>query len=73
MGTKVPKDQCLIEGTLIATKFGYKPIEQIKLADQVWTHTGSLQKVRQLHQNYSNNVGTLRISGLPILEGITAA
>lgn len=36
---------CFIAGTKVLTKDGYKNIENIKLGDQVITHTGKIQKV----------------------------
>ena len=36
---------CFVEGTLVLTKNGYKPIEDITLSDEVLTHTNTFHKV----------------------------
>lgn len=41
-------DDCLREGTLVKTEFGYRPIESIQRGDLVYTHTGRLCTVEQV-------------------------
>lgn len=36
---------CIMEGELVLTEDGYRPIENILVGDYVYTHTGTLQKV----------------------------
>ncbi len=36
---------CFSEGTLVKTSEGLKPIEQINVGEEVWTHKGHLKKV----------------------------
>jgi intein/homing endonuclease len=71
MGCRIAADECLVEGTLISTENGYKPIEQLEVGEKVWSHTGNLRSVNHLYSNYSDHVGTLHISGSPLLQGIT--
>lgn len=37
---------CFVAGTPVTTKFGSKPVEDIKIGDEVWTHDHGLQTVR---------------------------
>lgn len=48
MSCKVPYDICFAAGTPIRTIGGWKPIEQIGNGEQVMTHVGRWQQVRQL-------------------------
>ena len=41
-------DDCLREGTLIKTATGYEEIENVKVGDLVYTHTGALKPVTEL-------------------------
>lgn len=44
---------CFSEGTLVKTSEGLKPIEQIDVGEEVWTHKGRLKKVTNtfIHRN----------------------
>lgn len=42
---------CFLPDTPVWTTDGSKPISQIKINDQVFSHTGKLQTVSQLHKN----------------------
>lgn len=51
-GTPRPQlSSCFVKGTMVYTDHGSKPIEAIKLGDQVLTHTGRFMPVTQLHVN----------------------
>jgi intein/homing endonuclease/superfamily II DNA or RNA helicase len=39
------EDRCVVEGQLILTKQGFKPIETILIDDEVYTHLGNWRKV----------------------------
>jgi site-specific DNA-cytosine methylase len=47
---------CFVEGTLVLTKDGYKPIEQIMLDDYVLTHKNRYKKVTSLMTNQTNKL-----------------
>ena len=58
-------DLCFVAGTLIKTKYGNKPIEQLKVGDEVITPFG-LRKVLRVKQNGAKTVifnKTLRLKG----------
>lgn len=42
------KDDCLREGALVKTSTGYRPIEQLRVGDEVMTHMGRYRPVTQV-------------------------
>lgn len=46
---------CLVPETLIYTRDGVKRIDEIKVGDEVYSHTGKLRKVTQLFSRYISN------------------
>jgi ribonucleoside-diphosphate reductase alpha subunit len=58
---------CFVEGTLVHTLNGVKPIETVEIGDEVVTHTGSIKKVSQLHKNSLNNraIYDIKVAGTP--------
>lgn len=57
----------------ILTKFGYKPIKDISVGDEVITHEGRWKKVSHLrHGQYSGELIKLNFRGLPIPLELTA-
>ena len=59
---------CFTKGTLVNVKDGYKPIEEIKIGDEVLTHTGELKKVYNCITKYTNEIYKLKISGCEEFE-----
>jgi len=48
---------CFIEGTLVATLEGYKPIEEVRSDDKLLTHTGEFQNIINLQRkNYNSKL-----------------
>lgn len=45
---------CFIEGTLVLTNNGYKPIEKVTLDDKLLTHTGIFQSILNTQQKVYN-------------------
>jgi len=41
----VATNDCLVPGTFISTNNGFCKIEELKIGDNVWTHTGELKRV----------------------------
>lgn len=54
---------CFVEGTLVLTEEGYKPIEQIKVGDIVLTHNNKWQKVVRIMTNETNEL--FRVKSMP--------
>ena len=53
---------CFVAGTKILTSTGYKNIEDVLLEDELLTHTGSFQRIRNLQNKiYSGSVFALNI------------
>ena len=60
---------CFVEGTLVLTKNGYKPIEDITLSDEVLTHTNTFHKViKPMRRRYESVVYNL---SSPIFNDLT--
>ncbi len=56
---------CFLEGTMVKTQEGYKPIEKIEVGEMVYTHKNRLRKVTQTMKNVANEYYELEIeSGL---------
>lgn len=47
---------CFVEGTLVLTKGGYKPIEEVAVGDYVLTHTNDYKKVIKTMTNETKNI-----------------
>ena len=59
---------CFVAGTTVITKDGLKPIEQVKIGDEVITHTNTLQKVLRVGGKSQQEVYEVKASGvLPTL------
>lgn len=56
---------CFVGGTLILTRGGYKPIEDIQIGEEVFTHLGRWRKVNQRHTSKNR---TRTVKGFGILE-----
>lgn len=54
---------CFVEGTLVLTELGYKPIEEIKIGDIVLTHNNKWKKVIHTMTNEANEL--YRIKCMP--------
>lgn len=54
---------CFVEGTLVLTELGYKPIEEIKIGDVVLTHNNKWKKVIHTMTNEANEL--YRIKCMP--------
>lgn len=54
---------CFPAGTLITTKKGLIPIEEIKVGDEVWTHKNRWQKVIRTGFKFSNDIRSLSGGG----------
>jgi hypothetical protein len=39
------EDRCVLEGQLVMTESGWRPIETVEVGDRVWTHEGQLRTV----------------------------
>ena len=60
---------CFVEGTLVLTKNGYKPIEDITFSDEVLTHTNTFHKViKPMRRRYESVVYNL---SSPIFNDLT--
>ena len=55
---------CWGKGTPILTSNGYRPIEEIKIGDLVYTHTGELKPVINTMHHFDENVCTIKASGI---------
>lgn len=51
---------CFVAGTLVLTSEGYKPIEEIKVGDEVLTHTNTFRKVVDVGKKPSNDIIKVR-------------
>lgn len=63
---KDPRDNqnwCFGAGTPILTTNGYKPIEEIKIGDMVYTEDGTIHPVINTMSHFANNVVKTKISG----------
>ncbi len=56
-------DDCVPAGTLICTKEGVKPIEQIHAGEYVLTHTGRFKKVLKTGNRFANKVYVIKSTG----------
>jgi len=63
----VENNSCFPEGTLVLTKTGYKPIENIKIGELVWTHNNRWRAVKDLIKGQSRTKVTAQGKGcLPV-------
>lgn len=58
-----PCTWCFTAGTPILTKDGYRPIEELKIGDLVYTHDGSLQPISNVMTHIAENIVSTDISG----------
>lgn len=56
---------CFVEGTLITTKEGQVPIEDIRVGDLVMTHKNSFNKVVRIGETPDSSLMSLKITGSP--------
>lgn len=59
---------CLVAGTLITTKEGMKPIEEVRVGDMVLTHANTFEPVTERMVNRKKGIYTLKVMGSPITE-----
>lgn len=59
---------CFVEGTLIYTKMGFKPIEKIVVGDEVLTHTNTFKKVLKIGSNKNKETIILSAKGIKDTE-----
>lgn len=59
---------CLVAGTLITTKEGMKPIEEVRLGDMVLTHANTFEPVTERMINQKKGIYTLSVMGSPKTE-----
>lgn len=55
---------CFIAGTLVLTKEGYKPIEEIKVGEEVFTHKRRWKRVTKVYKNEVHDK-LIKITGKP--------
>lgn len=58
---------CFIEGTLVWTNDGYKPIENIKINDYVLTHLNNYKPVYKIMRKKTNKLCDIKIAGSEII------
>jgi hypothetical protein len=61
-------DKCLAAGSLVLTRDGYTPIEEVKVGDQVLTHAGRWRRVLAKTFNGTRPVVQVRAQGVPALR-----
>lgn len=59
---------CLVAGTLITTKDGMKPIEEVEVGDYVLTHANTFERVTERMINRKTGIYTVKVKGSPITE-----
>lgn len=60
---KMALPPCFPKNTKVLTKEGYKNIENVKVGDKVFTHTGAWRRVYALHETpYDGEVNEIKIS-----------
>lgn len=64
MGARVKFDRCLAAGTLIRTRTGHLPVEQITAGMEVLTHRGRYRKVLETFQRAAETF-SLKVRGQP--------
>ena len=60
---KTPVTWCFTAGTPILTEIGYRPIEELKIGDLVYTKDGSLQPIENTMAHIANNIVSTKVSG----------
>ena len=60
---KTPVTWCFTAGTPILTENGYRPIEELKVGDLVYTKDGSLQPIENIMAHMANNIVSTKVSG----------
>lgn len=61
-------DLCLAEGTLVLTRAGYTPIEDVRPSDEVLTHRGRWQRVTRTSSRPEKNMVRVVGQGVPGLH-----
>ena len=59
---------CFVGNTPVMAKGGYKRIDEIKVGDLVYTHTGELRKVVNTFNNGLHKITRVEIDGIDIIE-----
>ena len=60
---KTPVTWCFTAGTPILTETGYRPIEELKIGDMVYTKNGSLQPIENTMSHIADNIVSTQVSG----------
>mgnify|MGYP000897026105 CR=1 FL=1 len=60
---KTPVTWCFTAGTPILTETGYRPIEELKVGDMVYTKDGSLQPIENTMSHIADNIVSTQVSG----------
>lgn len=58
-----PVTWCFTAGTPILTEDGYRPIEELKIGDLVYTKDGSLQPIENTMSRLAENIVSTKVSG----------
>jgi len=58
-----PCTWCFTAGTPILTETGYRPIEELKIGDLVYTKDGSLQPIEAVMSHKASNIVQTKVSG----------
>lgn len=58
-----PCTWCFVAGTPVLTEKGYRPIEELKIGDLVYTHDGTLQPITNVMTHVADNVVSTKVSG----------
>ena len=56
-------DQCVASGSLVLTRRGQVPIEEVEIGDEVWTHRGRWRKVTYTYDQGERDVVEVVIDG----------
>lgn len=59
---------CFVAGTLVLTKFGYKPIEEIKIGDVVYTKEQRWKKVKRIGSDGEKEICSIIAMGILPIE-----
>jgi thymidylate synthase len=63
---------CFLAGTLVLTKRGYIPIENVELSDELLSHNGNYNNINQKHiTEYSGNIHNIKVKFHPHIIKVT--